>query len=109
MESITTSIFETAKTWTCVYDDNGHPDEQETVWRIITEISDFSAELYMPTLTPIMEAVCFYAQHCENPDKVANSVSVLRYLMELENAIRTHSLVLGVLGTAYEKRNKCKW
>lgn len=102
MKDLTTSIMETVKTWSCVYDKEGNIDKNETLLRLITEMAWFASEMFLPDLYPLIEAVCAYGKICEDHKKTDRAMETLKDLMELQNTIHTYSYALNVLEIAHD-------
>lgn len=90
------AIFEIAKTWMVIINEDGTPNKEATIEYYIKKMMAFAESLSIPDINPIIAAVCHYTKSAK-PKEAEAAIKVLQDFNDLITTIQKNEDLLGIL------------
>lgn len=94
--TILEAIFEIAKTWMVIINEDGTPNKEATIEYYIKKMMTFAESLSIPDINPIIAAVCHYAKSAK-PEEAEAAIKALQDFNDLITTIQKNEDLLGIL------------
>lgn len=98
--TILEAIFEIAKTWMVIINEDGTPNKEATIEYYIKQMMAFAESLSIPDINPIVAAVCHYSKSA-NQEDMKKAIISLQDCIDLLTTIQKHEDLLGILEHAW--------